>query len=196
MSWASFGRKPDKNWDKGVPHGLFHDLFTLVRAAAQAHPFWCLPIAALIAFSESFVGVSFLVPGTAMLLALGSVAGASHIPVWPAVLGAVLGSVAGDWISWWIGLHYHHRILHIWPFRRFEAQIEKGLHFFHKWGTAAIFLGRFTGPLRATVPLVAGMSEVEFWPFQIANALSAVIWAYVLLALPALATQFLVPINL
>jgi len=50
--------------------------------------------------------------------------------------------------------------------------------------------------LRATVPLVAGMSELEFWPFQIANAVSALIWAYVLLALPALATQILVPINL
>lgn len=177
-------------------HGLFHDLFLLVRATAQAHPFWCLPIAGVIAFSESFVGVSFLVPGTALLLALGSVAGASHIPVWPAVLGATIGSIAGDWISYWIGLRYHHQILHVWPFRRFEAQIEKGLHFFHKWGTAAIFLGRFTGPLRATVPLVAGMSELEFWPFQIANSVSAVIWAYVLLALPALATQVLVPLNL
>ena len=38
------------------------------------------------------------------------------------------------------------------------------------------------GPFRATVPLVAGMSELEFWPFMIANAASAVIWAYVLLA--------------
>jgi membrane protein DedA with SNARE-associated domain len=36
--------------------------------------------------------------------------------------------------------------------------------------------------LRSTVPLVAGMSELEFWPFMIANTLSALIWAYVLLA--------------
>jgi membrane protein DedA with SNARE-associated domain len=38
------------------------------------------------------------------------------------------------------------------------------------------------GPFRATVPLVAGMSELEFWPFMIANSASALIWAYVLLA--------------
>ena len=67
-------------------------------------------------------------------------------------------------------------------FRRFEEQIEKALHLFHNWGTWAIFIGRFMGPFRATVPLVAGMSELEFWPFMIANAASAVIWAYVLLA--------------
>jgi membrane protein DedA with SNARE-associated domain len=195
MSLATFHPKPDKNWDNGVFHGLFHHLFLLVRETARAHPLWCLPIAGVVAFSESFVGVSILIPGTALLLTLGGVVGASHIPVWPAVLGATLGSIAGDWISYWIGFHYHHQILHVWPFRRFETQIEKGLHFFHKWGTAAIFLGRFTGPLRATVPLVAGMSELEFWPFQIANGASALIWAYALLALPALATRILLPLN-
>jgi membrane protein DedA with SNARE-associated domain len=195
MSLATFHPKPDKNWDNGVFHGLFHHLFLLVREIARAHPLWCLPIAGVVAFSESFVGVSILIPGTALLLTLGGVVGASHIPVWPAVLGATLGSIAGDWISYWIGFHYHHQILHVWPFRRFETQIEKGLHFFHKWGTAAIFLGRFTGPLRATVPLVAGMSELEFWPFQIANGASALIWAYALLALPALATRILLPLN-
>lgn len=176
-------------------HGLFHDLFLLVRQTAQAHPIWCLPLAAVVAFSESFVGISFIIPGTALLLTLGGVIGASHIPVWPAMLGASLGSIAGDWISYWIGLTYHRQILHIWPFRHFEAQIEKGLHFFHKWGIAAIFLGRFTGPLRATVPLVAGMSELEFWSFQVANSVSALIWAYVLLALPALATRLLIQLN-
>src|SRR5271163_2628439 len=98
-----------------------------MRQTAQSHPLWCLPIAALIAFSESFVGISILIPGTTLLLALGGLIGASHIPIFPAIAGAILGSIAGDWISYWIGLHYHHQILHVWPFRRFEAQIEKGL---------------------------------------------------------------------
>jgi membrane protein DedA with SNARE-associated domain len=80
----------------------------------------------------------------------------------------------------------------MWPFRKFEAQIENALHFFHRWGTAAIFIGRFMGPFRATVPLVAGMSELEFWPFQIANTASALVWAYVILAFPAVAMHFLI----
>jgi membrane protein DedA with SNARE-associated domain len=176
-------------------HDIIHQLFILVRETARNHPLWCFPIAAFVAFSESFVGVSFLIPGTVLLLTLGGVIGASHIPLWPAVAGAVLGSIAGDWISWWIGLRYHQQIVHVWPFSRFEAQIEKGLQFFHRWGTLAIFIGRFMGPLRATVPLVAGMSELEFWPFMVANSVSAVIWAYVLLGLPGLATHYLLPFN-
>ena len=119
--------------------------------------------------AKCFVGVSFIIPGTTLLVALGGVIGASHIGLFPAWPGAVLGSVLGDWISWWIGFHYHHKIVHFRLFRRFEDQIEKALHLFHNWGTWAIFIGRFMGPFRATVPLVAGMSELEFWPFMIAN---------------------------
>jgi membrane protein DedA with SNARE-associated domain len=178
-----------------VLQGFVHELFVLVRQTAQSHPLWCLPIAGLIAFSESFVGISILVPGTTLLLALGGLIGASHIPIFPAIAGATLGSIAGDWISYWIGLRYHHQILHVWPFHRFEAQIEKGLHFFHNWGTWAIFVGRFLGPLRATVPLVAGMSELEFWPFQIAHSASAVIWAALILSFPAVVTHYMVPLN-
>jgi membrane protein DedA with SNARE-associated domain len=161
---------------------ISHVVTPWVTDTARAHHIWCLPIAFVIAFSESFVGVSFIIPGTFMLVTLGAVMGASHIGIFPAWAGAVLGSVLGDWISFWIGYHYRHQILHVWPFSRFEKQIHKGLHFFHDWGTGAIFVGRFLGPLRATVPLVAGISELEFWPFQIANTLSALIWALVLLA--------------
>ena len=161
-------------------HWFFHDLTPWVTGIAQAHPIWCFPIAFVVAFSESFVGVSFIIPGTFLLITLGAVIGASHISVFPAWAGAVIGSVLGDWISYWIGFHYHHQILHIWPFRRYEDQMEKGLHFFHRFGTWAIFLGRFLGPFRATVPLVAGMSELEFWPFQIANTASAILWAFAL----------------
>jgi membrane protein DedA with SNARE-associated domain len=171
-------------------HMLFHEVRLWITHVAQAHPLWCFPIAGIIAFSESFVGVSLVIPGTTLLLALGGVIGASHIGLFPAISGAVLGSVLGDWISWWIGFHYHHKIVHFRLFRRFEDQIEKALHLFHNWGTWAIFIGRFMGPFRATVPLVAGMSELEFWPFQIANATSAVIWAVAILAFPALIAHY------
>jgi membrane protein DedA with SNARE-associated domain len=163
-------------------HWFVNDARSWITAVAHSHPFWVLPIAFVIAFSESFVGVSFIIPGTILLLSLGGVIGATHIGLFPAVAGAILGSILGDWISWWIGFHYHHKIVHSWIFRRFEEQIEKALHLFHNWGSWAIFIGRFMGPFRATVPLVAGMSELEFWPFMVANAASAVVWAYVLLA--------------
>jgi membrane protein DedA with SNARE-associated domain len=44
-----------------------------------------------------------------------------------------------------------------------------------------IFIGRFFGPLRAAVPLIAGMLEMPYWVFQLANVASAFLWAWVLL---------------
>lgn len=165
---------------------LIHDLFTFVQETARAHPLWCFPIAAAIAFSECFVGISALIPGTVLLLAMAGVIESSQIPMLPAIIGAFLGSMAGDWICYLIGLKYHHQIVHLWPFRHFEAQIEKGFDFFRRWEVWAVFIGRFTGPFRAWVPLIAGMSEVKFWAFQIPNMAATAIWATVLFVFPAL----------
>ena len=172
-------------------HWFVRDAREWVTASSQAHPYWVFPIAAVIAFSESFIGLSFLIPATILLISLGTVIGATHIGMVPAVAGAIVGSVIGDSICWWVGFHYHHKIVHFALFRRFEAEIEKGLHFFHRWGIWGIFIGRFMGPFRATVPLVAGMSELEFRPFMIANTISAVIWAYTYLAFPAFVARHL-----
>ena len=49
------------------------------------------------------------------------------------------------------------------------------------WGVPSIFIGRFFGPLRASVPLAAGIFEMSYWPFQIANFVSALVWSAVLL---------------
>jgi membrane protein DedA with SNARE-associated domain len=54
--------------------------------------------------------------------------------------------------------------------------------FFTKWGTAGVFFGRFLGPLRATVPLIAGICEMPKLHFQLANIMSALLWAALVLA--------------
>ncbi|MDU6494511.1 DedA family protein, partial [Bradyrhizobium sp.] len=48
-------------------------------------------------------------------------------------------------------------------------------------GVPGIFIGRFFGPLRASVPLAAGIFEMPYMMFQIANFVSALVWSAVLL---------------
>ena len=52
-----------------------------------------------------------------------------------------------------------------------------------KWGMPGIFIGRFFGPLRAAVPLIAGIFEMPYWRFQLANFTSAFVWAATLLTI-------------
>ena len=74
-------------------HWFATDARAWVTETARSHPYWAFPIALVIAFSESFVGVSFVIPGTFLLITLGGVIGASHISLFPAWLGAVMGKI-------------------------------------------------------------------------------------------------------
>jgi membrane protein DedA with SNARE-associated domain len=60
--------------------------------------------------------------------------------------------------------------------------MDRGRVFFKRWGVWAIVLARFPGPLRASVPIVAGIAEMPAHQFQIANWTSGFLWAFVLLS--------------
>jgi membrane protein DedA with SNARE-associated domain len=71
----------------------------------------------------------------------------------------------------------------MWPLSAHPALLPRGEAFIRKWGALAIFIGRFSGPLRASVPIVAGMLGMPLRAFQVANFASALIWVAVLLVL-------------
>ena len=61
--------------------------------------------------------------------------------------------------------------------------LARGYLFFERFGTASVFVGRFFGPVRAAIPLVAGIMEMSWRQFWIANIGSALVWAPALLLL-------------
>jgi membrane protein DedA with SNARE-associated domain len=137
----------------------------------------------ILAFGESLAFVSLIFPFWGMLVALGAIVGASgSLDFWLIVTAAAVGAALGDWVSYWLGYHYHDQIARMWPINRYPDLLPKGRRFFDKWGAWAIVLGRFSGPLRASVPIVAGAVEMPAMTFQIANWTSAFLWAFVLLA--------------
>ena len=74
---------------------------------------------------------------------------------------------------------------------KYPEMIPRGEAFIKKWGELGIFIGRFSGPLRASVPLVAGIFEMPFWRFQFANFTSAFVWAAVLLTIGDVASKLI-----
>ena len=144
---------------------------------------WAPFVAAGLAFGESLVFLSLLFPATVILVAMGALIGASGVSFLPIVIGAGLGAALGDWVSYWLGLKFETTIARMWPLSRLPDLIPRGHAFVEKYGFYAVFFGRFFGPLRASVPLAAGILEMPWWPFQIANFASAFIWAAMLLIL-------------
>jgi membrane protein DedA with SNARE-associated domain len=144
---------------------------------------WAPAVVALLAFGESLAFISLLLPAWAALVGMGALISAGEINFWPIWVAASIGAALGDWLSYWIGRKLEHTVQNIWPLSRHPELIPKGEVFMKKWGVAGIFIGRFFGPLRASVPLVAGIFEMPFWRFQFANFTSAFVWAAVLLTL-------------
>ncbi len=162
---------------------MFADFVRPVVDFVKANQAWAPLIVGVLAFGESLAFISLLLPAWGALVAMGALISAGAIdfvPVW--VAGAV-GAALGDWLSYWLGVKFKEPIAHVWPLSRHPALLPRGHAFMEKWGVLGIFIGRFFGPLRASVPLVAGIFEMEYWHFQIANFASAFVWAAVLLKL-------------
>src|SRR5215475_2143000 len=154
-----------------------HAMTELVRANQG----WAAPIVFLLAFGESLAFLSLLFPAWGALVAIGALIGASGISFYPVWIAGSLGAALGDWVSYWFGFRYKEQVAQMWPLSRYPDILPRGEAFVRNWGVPSIFIGRFFGPLRASVPLAAGIFEMPYWSFQIANFVSALIWAGALL---------------
>ncbi|MFY0613517.1 MAG: DedA family protein [Hyphomicrobiaceae bacterium] len=157
------------------------DLVTTITSFAEAHQAWAPLIVLLLAFGESIAFISLVLPFWGMLVALGAILGGSMLEFAMIWVAASIGAALGDWVSYWLGAHFKDRIAAIWPLSRYPDLLPKGQVFFDKYGAWAIVFGRFSGPFRASVPIIAGAARMNQWVFQVANWLSAFLWAFVLL---------------
>jgi membrane protein DedA with SNARE-associated domain len=161
---------------------MFDSFVQPILDFVRANQAWAPFVIAFLAFGESFAIISLFFPATVLMVGIGGLIAAADIPFWPMWAGAAVGASLGDWISYWIGYKLKDAARNIWPLSRYPDLFDRGERFFFRWGVWSIFLGRFFGPLRAIVPLVAGMFAMPSLPFQLANVTSAMIWAFVLLA--------------
>jgi membrane protein DedA with SNARE-associated domain len=151
----------------------------------KAHQAWTPVICFLLAFGESLAVVGLFVPATFALVGIGALigaAGVAGVEFWMIWAGAAAGAALGDWVSYFIGYKLEDTAKHVWPLSRYPDLYQRGERFFRRWGVWSVFLGRFFGPIRAFVPLVAGVFEMPMLLFQLANVSSAMVWAFVLLA--------------
>ncbi len=140
-------------------------------------PTLLLLIIAAIALVESLALVGLLVPGVVLITAAASLAGHQELALPAIMLAAFIGAVIGDWVSFWLGYTQHQRVTRLWPLSRHPEWLARGARFFQRYGTLSVFFGRFVGPVRPIVPLIAGMLRMSPRAFTWANLASAALWA-------------------
>ena len=158
------------------------DLIPRATAFIAQHGIWAGPIVGLLAFGESLAVIGLFIPATAMMIAVGGLIGTGVVDPVPIIGWAVVGAVVGDWISYSIGRRIGPAAYRRWPLNRHRPMVARARLFFRRYGFLSIFAGRFLGPIRATIPLVAGVMEMDRRRFQLANVTSAILWVPVMFA--------------
>ena len=133
----------------------------------------------LISLSESLALVGLIVPGTVIMFGVGAIVATGSLGLKPVLLLAAAGAIAGDGISYWLGHHYQEKLRRTWPFSHYPGMLKNGETFFNRHGGKSILFGRFVGPVRPVIPVVAGMLGMSPLHFGIVNVLSAIGWAFV-----------------
>jgi undecaprenyl-diphosphatase len=153
------------------------ELFQQVLEWVSLHPGWSYSVIFLVAMAESLAIVGLIVPGVVIMFGIGALIASGVIAFWPAMGWAVAGAVTGDGLSFWVGHHYRERLATFWPFSRHPESLRRGIDFFEKYGGKSVVLGRFFGPTRGVIPLIAGMMDMPALRFGLVNVLSALVWA-------------------
>nr|WP_284041257.1 bifunctional DedA family/phosphatase PAP2 family protein [Halomonas olivaria] len=131
----------------------------------------------LISLVESLALVGLLVPGVVLITAAASVAGHQALDLPWLVGAALIGAILGDGISYKLGYHHRGQVISRWPLVMHPEWLERGTRFFERYGIYSVFIGRFVGPVRPIIPLIAGMMRMPPRTFLWANVTSATLWA-------------------
>ncbi|HEV7834966.1 MAG TPA: VTT domain-containing protein [Caballeronia sp.] len=153
-----------------------HSYFKLLHLLS-GHPAWALTVVLLAAFFESIAFIGTFVPGSTAMFVAGALVGTGTLNLGWVFVCALVGAVAGDAASYWFGCRHKETIAKLWPFRAHPGMLTAGKRYFEAHGAKSVIFARFIAPLRAVVPVVAGMMGMRPMRFLVINIVSALVWA-------------------
>lgn len=144
-----------------------------------SHPGLTHAVAYCISCFSCIVGIGTLIPTAALLSGLGALIGLGKLPFASIMICIMFGAFTGSAFSFWLGYHYQQRLRSHWLFQTYPLLLSQGEYFFKRFGKISIFIGRFIGPVRAILPVIAGMSGMTPRYFLMADISSAILWPFV-----------------
>lgn len=124
---------------------------------------------------ESLALVGLILPGTVMMAGLGALIGSGELNFWHAWLAGIVGCLLGTGSpSGWAGALKAAAPLVI--HEKNKALLDKTEHALHQHSMFTILVGRFVGPTRPLVPMVAGMLDLPVAKFIVPNIIGCVLW--------------------
>lgn len=156
---------------------MFADFLNNLTDLINQYPTWAGAIVFLVAMVESLAIIGVVVPGVAIMFAIGALISNGTLDLISTVLWAAAGASFGDGLSFALGKYYDEKIYQIAWFKKHPDVLKKGHDFFDKYGLISILIGRFVGPIRAVIPLIAGILNMPVKHYISINIIASLLWA-------------------
>jgi undecaprenyl-diphosphatase len=156
---------------------MLNDFLNLITQWVVNYPLWSGAIIFAVAMVESLAIVGIIVPGVAIMFAIGTLISNGTLDMFTTTLWAAAGASFGDGLSFALGKLYKEKIYTVGWFERHPEVLKKGHGFFEKYGMFSILIGRFVGPIRAVIPLIAGVLDMPLKQYLPINIIASILWA-------------------
>ncbi len=147
----------------------------LIRLLGE-HRLWAALLVFALAFGESIALTYLFVPFSTLMLASGALVLSGRVDPWLLIGSGLLGVVAADTCSYWFGVTIGRRALYRGDPGGARKLVQRAVPLFERWGVASLLIGRFAGPARALIPILAGISSMSAVKFQAVNIAAVAIW--------------------
>ena len=148
------------------------DLIELIKIAGYLGLFGII-------FAESGLFFGFFLPGDSLLFTAGFLASQNFLNVWVFAVVAFFAATLGDSFGYAFGKKVGSRIFNKEDARFFKKEyLNRAEKFYEENGPKTIILARFIPIVRTFVPIVAGVSKMNYTKFIRYNVVGGFVWTF------------------
>jgi len=117
------------------------------------------------------------VTGDSLVFAAGLVAASSNdVDIWIMATGVGVAAWLGDQVGYTLGRHFGRPYLDRQKGKWLQSAIARSERIYSAWGWWAVVVARFVPWARVFVPVIAGVSKMNYYKFFSANLVGAIAW--------------------
>lgn len=155
---------------------LLYNLDSFLQQMMSLYPYAAYLLLFIIVFLETaFIPLTPLLPGHGLLIVVGALASKEIVNLEWAIPSLLLGGVLGNMVAYRLGQYFGPSIFERTSWLQ-QKHYDEAHQFYKEHGSMAFVLSRFVPMVRVLMPLVAGMTQMNYTDFMKSNVLSMAFW--------------------
>ncbi|MBN1192367.1 MAG: DedA family protein [Coriobacteriia bacterium] len=145
---------------------------------------WGHLIVMLFTVSENLFVLGSFTPGETVVMAAGFVSEAGGLNPWLVGVSSLVGTMTGSNLSYLFGRRGGREALLRWGGRFFdEERITAAEEYFELHGNKTVLISRFAAGFKNFVPVIAGVSRMRVWIFELYTFIGALLYTTLMVML-------------